>query len=178
MKTLIRILSFLALATTCGALTPIVEPIADTFGRFEKSYPSLCDDLLKDIRGRLPERKSQKIEEGLEHLRLYLENIRSGVQTTRRAFADPAARIALPEALSMLVTDIVGFRRSMDALLIEASASKSLVVTDDLLMKLRIFWEEEYSYSWRFASEVAPRAESKRPNQTVEPTAPSGRGSP
>jgi hypothetical protein len=136
---------------------PKPQPLPEAFADFQKAYPSRCDELLAEVRIRISATKDRKIAERFQHLERYRDNLRADIIEARRAVAEPKDPAVLPFTLHKICTDLIGFRRSLDALIIEASASKALTVDEALLTKVRIFWEEEYDFSWRFGLEFSPR---------------------
>lgn len=157
MKRFILFLLLVSVPLLSRGSIPKPQPLPEAFADFQKVYPSRCEELLADIRTRIAGKKEKKVEEQFEYADRYRDNLRADILEAQHAFADPKDPAVLAFTLHKICTDLVGFRRSLDALLIEASASKSLSVDDALLAKLRKFWEEEYYFSWRFGSEVAPR---------------------
>ena len=135
---------------------PSPQPLAEAFADFEKAYPARFDELLADVRSRIGATKDEKILEQLEIAERYRSNLRADILEARHAFSDPKYAELLLFTLHKICTDLVGFRRSLDALVIEGSASKALTIDDAFLAKLRTLWEEEYYFEWRFRSEIDP----------------------
>ncbi len=134
---------------------PLPEPLDEAFSRFRKSYPAQCEDLFREIQKRVPQSKDGKSKALFEGLERYLGNLsKDDIPRLERAISDKTKPKELLLALNFLVTDIVGFRRSLDEFVIEASAGKSLLIDDVLLSKLRDFWKEEYHYSLRFRDDA------------------------
>jgi hypothetical protein len=157
MKRAILFLLLLSVPLLSRGSIPKPQPLAEAFADFQKSYPSRCEELITEIRGRIAEKKEKNIQERFEHLVRYSDNLRADILEAQHAFADSKDPALLPFTLHKICTDLVGFRRSLDALVIEASAGKTFSIDDVLLAKIRKLWEDEYRFSWRFSLEFAPR---------------------
>jgi hypothetical protein len=157
MKPLVPLLVLVSATLVSFGSIPKSRPLQESFADFQKAYPARCDELLAEVRSRLIPTKNKQIAERFEHLERYRDNLRADIIEAQHSFTVPKDPAVLPFILHKICTDLVGFRRSLDALIIEASASKALIVDEVLLRKVRDFWEEEYGFSWRFGSEISPR---------------------
>jgi hypothetical protein len=157
MKRAILFLLLISMPLLCRGSIPKPQPLAEAFADFQKAYPSRSEELIAAIRERIAEKKEKKVQERFEHLVGYSDNLRADILEAQHAFADSKDPALLPFTLHKICTDLVGFRRSLDALIIEASAAKTFPVDDAMLAKIRKIWEDEYHFSWRFSLEFAPR---------------------
>lgn len=157
MKSAILFLLLLSVPLLSHGSIPKPQPLAEAFADFQKAYPSRCEELIVEIRGRIAGMDEKRVQERFEHLVRYCDNLRADILEAQQAFAAPKDPALLPFTLHKICTDLVGFRRSLDALIIEASAAKAFPIDDALLATIRMIWDDEYRFSWRFSLEFSPR---------------------
>jgi hypothetical protein len=143
-----------ATLTLCATPPPPIEPFEQTFSRFSANYPGMCEQLSREVRSRLTSEAQTDAIETLAALDRYLQNIRGDdIHGIQRVIAGQS-KDPLASWCDRLVRDVVGFRRTLDQLIIENMAKSRLRVDGSLLTSLQIFWEEERNFSWRFGIEV------------------------
>lgn len=139
-----------------GTPPPPPEPIRDTFLRFSEGHIPQCERLLQDLRSRLSPAAVARQEKMLAALDRYLSNMRSDdVYGFGRALSESASS-AVPYWSGRIVTDVVGFRRVVDQIIVESLAAGDLRSDGKFLEALRAFWESERSHAWRFGLEAEP----------------------
>jgi hypothetical protein len=153
-RSVILLLSFLLPLVATGT-TPILQPLDEAVADFRRHYPNRCERVLASVEKQLGSSVSKPANDRLEHCRKYLENIRS--ELTGLARQPTPSQTDFHLFLDRISTDLAGFRRSIDAALIEASVVSSFRIEANLRQQLRDFWEDEYYFTWRFRHEIAPR---------------------
>lgn len=164
MKTIATLLLILGFMQPLNATPPEIEPFDQAFQRFCSEAMPRSDELLRELRVVLAQDKRKQTEETLGVLANYMRNIRAddipGVQRAVQSRTDTA----LATWLRRLTTDLTGFRRTVDRMLIENLASNQLRLDGKLLEKLKQYWEDESYFSWRFNHEADQRMpQSNRP---------------
>ncbi len=172
MKPLVALISAVILANSGFARSPVIEPFPDAFARFESSYPQRCEVLLREVQATFKPLSRENVERNLAGLVQYVSNLKEGTVDVRRALDDKNYRLSLKEALFRLDVNIVGFRRSLDLVIIEGVAAGAFVPTENFMKKVRELWDAEYYYSGRFEDEFYPvREEPQKSEKTHAPSA-------
>lgn len=133
---------------------PALQPIDQVFARFVASYPTTCEQMARDVRSRLSPDAQKDSQDALAALDRYVQNIRGDDVNGIQRVLDGKSSDSLPGWCARLVEDVVGFRRTLDVLLVENLAKSRLQMDDELLKRLQTFWAEERHFSWRFGVEV------------------------
>ena len=156
MRISVMLLALTIASVAYGTLPPPPEPIKEAFRRFEEFHIPQCERLLSQLRSRLSRAEIDRHKQAFDGLDRYLSNMRhDDVYGLRRAIEDQASS-AIPYWSARTVTDIVGFRRVVDQVIVEALASGALKADDHFLEVLRAFWESERAHAWRFSREADP----------------------
>jgi len=155
-KLLIFWLTLFGLAVQVEATAPPpIEPFDQAFARFSASYPSNCEDLSREVVSRLTPDAQAASKETIAALNRYVQNIRGDDMHGIQRVLDGESNDILGSWCARLVVDAVGFRRTLDGLVIENMAKSKLRMDEELLAKLRTFWEQERHFSWRFGLEIS-----------------------
>jgi hypothetical protein len=149
----VTLVLFALITKVCFGLSISPEPLTTAFSRFEASYIGRCEGLLAEVSAMIATQHVKKFDGRLSALRSHLGNLKRNAPLARIWVLNPDPRDPPPATPRILAPDIAGFRRVLDALLIEAAASKAITLSDAFLAKLRVFWDEESYFATRFASE-------------------------
>ena len=146
-----RIIIFLGLALAIKASPPNIEPFDVVFERFATTYVLQCEEILRE----LPVSYSGK-DKDFEGLTKYLNNIKEDdIAGVRRLIKENDDDVFdLPYWLRRLNTDIIGFRRVLDHLIIINLSNDNLKLSEQYKNKLEKYWKDERYYSWRFNHEA------------------------
>jgi len=156
MKRIHQWLFFLSIWLSVQATPPpSPEPLENAFKRFRQVYVAQCDDLVKEMRNRMPQPQDKHQIELLTVLEVYLRNVRSDDIPGVQRVIEHQSTDSLASWANRMTGDTVGFRRVLDELVIDGLANKRIIVDDSFLVKLRSFWKEEAYYSWRFGDEAS-----------------------
>lgn len=165
MRTITVLLLILGLMQPLNATLPKTEPFDQAFERFCKEYTPRSEELLRQLREVFSQDSRKQTKETLEVLAKFAQNISDddipGIQRAVQSRSDAA----LATGLRRLTTDLTGFRRTVDQMLIENLASNGLRLDSKLLEKLKQYWEDESYFSWRFnyeADQRTPQSNSPR----------------
>ena len=136
--------------------TPIqLEPFDQAFARFYGSYVQNCDDMVRELRMRLSPSIQNESKKSFQALEQYIQNIRDdeipGVQRILVNKSDES----LVYWSRRLTLDLVGFREELDRLIILNLAETRLRMDTVFLQKLKLFWDQEEYFRFRFANETA-----------------------
>lgn len=163
MRTIITLLLVLGLMQPLKATPPKIEPFDQAFERFCKESVPRTEALLRQLRLALSHDNRKQTAETLEVLAGYIQNITaddiSGIQRAIQSGSDTV----LATWLRRLTTDLTGFRRTADRMLIENMASNELRLDGPTLEKLKQYWDDERYFSWRFNHEADQRT---KPTET------------
>jgi hypothetical protein len=154
---------FVAIATQCAGWEFPDEPIERALEQFRANYVRRCADLVAEFEQRLSGAARMTYEKEFAGFHTLLSNMRMNTLAIDKRLKQRDTSGALERDFYALATDLISFRRSVDALVIEASASKVLVVEDALLSRLRAFWMLDQYYTRRFRSASAPNVD-RNPN--------------
>lgn len=164
MRTITILVLLLGLMQPLNATPPKTEPFDQAFDRFSREYMPRSEDLLRQLRQVFSQDSRKQTADTLEVLAKFKQNISDddipGIQRAVQSGSDAAAATWLRR----LTTDLTGFRRIVDQMLIENLASNGLRLDSKLLEKLKQYWEDESYFSWRFNHEADQRTpQSNRP---------------
>lgn len=157
MRTITLLALLIGLMQPLKATLPKPEPFDQAFARFSSEYMPRSEDLLRQLREVFARDSRKKTAETLEVMAKFTQNISAddipGIQRSVRSGSDAA----VATWLRRLTTDLMGFRRIVDQMLIENMASNGLRLDSKLLEKLKQYWEDESYFSWRFSHEADQR---------------------
>jgi len=164
MRTITILLLILGLMQPLNASLPKPEPFDQAFARFSSEYMPRSEELLRQLREAFAQDSRKQTAETLEVLAKFTQNISAddipGIQRAVQSGSDAA----VATWLRRLTTDLTGFRRIIDQMLIENLASNQLRLDSKLLEKLKQYWEDESYFSWRFNHEADQRTpQTNRP---------------
>lgn len=157
-----RLIFVLLAITIIGALAkatpPQIEAFDQTMNRFSRDHIPLYESLLRDLRARLSkDGQTEAGERNLAVLTKYAENISaddvSGIQRAIQGGSDEALIVWLRR----ITTNLTGFRRTIDRLLVENLLTNKLRVDNSYIEQLKKYWDEEEYFSWRFSHEADQR---------------------
>jgi hypothetical protein len=164
MRTIVTLLLILGLMQPLKATPPKIEPFDQAFERFSKEGLPRSEELLRELRVVFSHDNRKQTAETLEVLAKYMQNISAdnipGIQRAIQSGSDTA----LATWLRRLTTDLTGFRRTVDRMLIENLASNEIHLDGPTLEKLKKYWYDEDYYTWRFSHEADQRTpQTNRP---------------
>jgi len=150
------LLLILAIALPVFGTPPKVEPIDQSFDRFCKECIPQAEALLSQLRVSYSG-EGMDPSGDVDVLLGYLHNITADdIPGIRRGLAEASNR-PLPYWLMRVETDLAGFRRTVDHLIIINLMNNRLPIEDSFRKKLDEFWKTEQYFSKRFRHEVDRR---------------------
>jgi len=139
------------ICTQSNASMPKPEPFEAAFERFSKLFIPQCEEIMRDLPFDYPEK-----DKDFETLSKYLSNIKADdIAGIRRSMENnPKDPHGLPYWLRRTTTDIIGFRRVLDQMIIINLANNNMRLNKNLQEKLKKYWDAERYYSLRFEDEA------------------------
>jgi hypothetical protein len=162
---------FFSFALAMDATPPNPESFDTAFDRFATTYIQQCEEIMRELPVNYAER-----EKDFEVLSGYLNNVRaddiSGIRRCLKGDVNDTRDMRF--WLRGLNTDIIGFRRVLDQLIIINLANNKLRLGEELQEKLKKYWKDERYYSWRFGYEadmidLAKAGEKKAKSSSTNP---------
>lgn len=157
MKTITILVLLLGLMQPLNATLPKTEPFDQAFARFSSEYMPRSEELLRQLREVFAQDSRKQTADTFQVLAKFTQNISTddipGIQRAVQSGSDAA----VATWLRRLTTDLTGFRRIVDQMLIENLAGNGLRIDSKLLEKLKQYWEDESYFSWRFNHEADQR---------------------
>ena len=148
--------AYIALTMVCGAAEPALEKLPDMVTRFTALYPKGCENLVADVRIRLTRKNDKMLKQKIEAMDRCLDGLRSWhIPALRLCMKYPSDRLPLADALNRVSAGLSFFRKSLDAVVIDALADKAFVMDEVFLKRLHEFWDDEYYFTFHFDRESA-----------------------
>lgn len=133
---------------------PPIEPFEQAFTRFSATFPTMCEEVSREVRLRLTLEAQQEAKETFAALDRCIQNIRGDDVHGIQRVLDGQSKDPLGGWCVRLVGDVTDFRRTLDRLIIENMVSSRLKIDASLLTSLQSFWDKERHFGWRFELEV------------------------
>lgn len=152
MKTILA-LALLVFLNSLHAKPLDIEPLPEAASKFEQTYVKQCEELIAEIQHAFPNEDPKIVSKKLEIARRYLRNSRADCIPGLRRAIEANDRKEIEVWCGRLSTNVSGFRRATDHLVIISVADGRLTLGDALLGKLKAHWELEDYFSWRFTYE-------------------------
>lgn len=163
-RTIAMLLLVLGLMQPLEATPPKIEPFDQAFERFGREGMPRSEELLRQLRVVFSHDTRKQTTETFEVLTKLMQNVRaddiSGIQRAIQS----GSGTTLATWLRRLTTDLTGFRRTVDRMLIENLASNEIRLDGPTLEKLKQYWYDEDYFTWRFNHEADQRA---KPTETT-----------
>ena len=147
---IIMLIYFTSAALIGEAKPPAREPFGSALDRFATTYLQQCEEIMRELPVNYPEK-----DRDFENLSVYLRNIKTDdIPAIRRVLKEGKEAFDLPHWLRRLTTDIIGFRRVLDQLIIENLSNNNLYLERQFKAKLKKYWDDERYYSLYFNNEA------------------------